>query len=297
MSYTPRRIAEHQQIELRGLIFHVQQWRGSDATPSILLHGFADCGDTFQFLVDALPDHLTLWALDQRGFGRSQWPQDGYWFPDYFADLDALLETLSPTQPVNLIGHSMGGHVASMYAGIRPERVRRCINIEGFGLNPTLPTEAPDRYRQWLDQVREHNDGDSLSRHPTPTHLAEALVRRHRHLPMNRAEYVAQTWMVEITPGVFKLRNDPKHKRVNPTLYRHEEVLACRQGIESPLLLIGGEESEFYLRCREQFGESALQQEYHKARFALVKDAAHMLHWEQPEQVAHLIAEFLSTAS
>jgi pimeloyl-ACP methyl ester carboxylesterase len=59
--------------------------------------------------------------------------------------LDALLGTdkTSTAQPVDLLGHSMGGNVAMMYAGVRPERVRRLINLEGFGLPAARATQAP----------------------------------------------------------------------------------------------------------------------------------------------------------
>ena len=93
-----------------------------------------DAGATFQFVADALPATRSLVALDWRGFGRSAWPDDGYWFPDYYADLDALLDQLSPDAPATLIGHSMGGNIAMMYAGIRPERVRAVVCIDAFGL-------------------------------------------------------------------------------------------------------------------------------------------------------------------
>ena len=103
----------------------------------MLLHGWGDTGETCQFLVDHLAAERTCVAIDMRGFGRTQRPQDGYWFPDYLADLDALLDQLSPDAPVDLVGHSMGGNVAMLYAGVRPQRVRRLVSLEGFGMPRT----------------------------------------------------------------------------------------------------------------------------------------------------------------
>src|SRR5580658_808948 len=116
---------------------HVTRWGpppSESVSPVVLLHGWLDCGETFQFLVDALERDWPLAALDWRGFGRSGWAGDGYWFPDYLADLDGLLALLSPSRPARLVGHSMGGNVASLYAGVRPERVRSVVNLEGFWL-------------------------------------------------------------------------------------------------------------------------------------------------------------------
>ena len=150
-----------------------------------LLHGWQDTGDTFQFMVDAFEQDWPLAALDWRGFGRSEWPQDGYWFPDYLADLDALLDQLSPAAPACLVGHSMGGNIAALYAGMRPERVRCVVNLEGFGLPRTSPEQAPARLRKWLDQVKARAAAQGLRfiratgrHHPLP--LSALLARRSR---------------------------------------------------------------------------------------------------------------------
>jgi pimeloyl-ACP methyl ester carboxylesterase len=294
MPYLPRRIAEQQKVGLRGLTFNVHHWRGTNPAPIVLLHGFADCGASFQLLVDAMPDACTLLAIDQRGFGDSQWPQDGYWFPDYFADLDAWLEVLSPHAPVTLVGHSMGGHIAMLYAGIRPERVHRCINLEGFGFKPTVAHDAPSRYRQWLDEVRAGESFATNKRYPSSTVLAESLVRRHQHVKPEYAEFVAQLWMKK-SSDAFTLRYDPRHKRVNPVLYRDEEVRACWQQITAPVLLVAAEQSEFYEQIRDHLEPASITQHFKDAQAALLTDAGHMMHWEQPEQVARLIIDFMNT--
>jgi pimeloyl-ACP methyl ester carboxylesterase len=294
MSYVPRRIAEQKKIDLRGLTFHTHYWSGSNPDPIVLLHGFADCGATFQFLADALPDQYTLLAIDHRGFGQTQWPQDGYWFPDYLADLDAWLETLSPHSPLTLVGHSMGGHVATLYAGIRPERVHRCVNLEGFGIKPTAASDAPGRYRQWLDEVRAADAFARYKAYEHPSALADVLMRRHPHLKRDHAEFVASVWTME-SSGSYVLRTDPKHKRVNPILYRHEEVQACWQQVIAPVLFIGGEQSEYYDLIRDHLRPEVLNKDFKNARVVAVPDAGHMMHWEQPAAIARLIVDFLNT--
>ena len=109
----------------------------------LLLHGWMDTGASFQFVVDCMADDSSCVALDWRGFGRTDWEPNGYWFPNYLADLDALLDILSPNQPTHLVGHSMGGNVASLYAGVRPERVARLVNIEGSGCPACRPIRHP----------------------------------------------------------------------------------------------------------------------------------------------------------
>ena len=295
MQYSPRRPAQHETLELRGLKFHVHRWPGSDPAPIVLLHGWGDTGETFQFVVDHLPERLTLLALDQRGFGRTEHPQDGYWFPDYFADLDAWLDALSPNEPVTLVGHSMGGNIVNQYAGIRPERVRRLVNLEGFGMPPTTPEQAPDRYRQWLNELRAGEQFASFAVYPDYERLAQTLMRRHKRLPPDRADFIARAWAHEAQPHTIALRADPRHKRVNPVLSRREEVRACWREIAAPVLFIAADESDHFARIREHFTLQALQQDLRDVRLAIVEQAGHMLHLEQPEAVAKLIAEFVTT--
>jgi pimeloyl-ACP methyl ester carboxylesterase len=83
-------------VPVRGHTYHLTRWPGADSAPVFLLHGYLDCGATFQFLANAMSPARTLVAPDWRGFGRSSWTPGGYWFPDYYADLDALLEQLAP---------------------------------------------------------------------------------------------------------------------------------------------------------------------------------------------------------
>ena len=146
-AYAVLREPRHETVRVRGLDVHLTVWGpkpSESVLPVFLLHGWLDCGETFQFMVDALQKDWFLVAPDWRGFGRSEWPQQGYWFPDYLGDLDALLDQLSPGAPARLVGHSMGGNIACSYAGIRPERVRCVVNLEGFGLARTSPAiKAP----------------------------------------------------------------------------------------------------------------------------------------------------------
>ncbi|HTE42441.1 MAG TPA: alpha/beta hydrolase, partial [Steroidobacteraceae bacterium] len=278
MIYSPKRAPEHRALKLRDLNFHTHRWAGSDPDPVVLLHGWGDAGETFQFVVDAMPDQHTLVALDHRGFGRTEWPQDGYWFPDYLADLDAWLDVVAPDGPVTLVGHSMGGNIANQYAGVRPERVKRLVNLEGFGLQPTTADQAPERYRQWLEEVKAGDRFASYATYPDYDRLAESLVRRHRHLPRERADFIARAWSSENEQGRIQLRADPRHKRVNPYLYRRDELQACWRNIEAPVLYIAAEESEHYRRIRDVFTIEMLREDFKDVRLEVVQEAGHMLH-------------------
>lgn len=294
MSYLARRRPELETITLRGLDFQLYRWAADPArVPVLLLHGWGDVGATWQFLVDELDDARVCIAVDQRGFGRTQWAPGGYWFPDYLADLDALLRLLSPNAPIDLIGHSMGGNVAMLYAGVRPQRVRRLVNLEGFGLSRTSPQQAPARYAQWLDELEQ---GTRYATYDSYDHFVRLLARRNPRTPADRLELIARAWGCERPDGSVELRADPAHKRVNPVLYQHDQAQACWRKITAPVLVVSGGVSHVARRHAEEGGEQALRDSIGALQTALLPGAGHMLHHEQPRELAELIEPFLGAA-
>lgn len=290
MPYLADRPATRQVRRFRDLDFQFYRWDGADPRPVLLLHGWGDTGETFQFLADCLPRDRTLIAFDARGFGRTSWPQEGYWFPDYLADLDAILAALSPDGPVDLVGHSMGGNIALLYAGVRPERVRRVVSLEGFGMLPTQAEQAPSRYREWLDEIR---DGVAFATYDDFAHFSKILGRRNPRTSPERVEFIAQSWGRARADGRIELRADPRHKRVNPVLYQVEQAEACWKQVASRVLMVAGDQSEFAKRVSGDANRQRLATLFRDIAFATVAGAGHMLHHEQPEAVAAVIEQAL----
>ncbi|MCC5868616.1 MAG: alpha/beta hydrolase [Gammaproteobacteria bacterium] len=291
-AYRPRRKPQSLDLEIRGLSMRVHSWGDEAGRPVILLHGWGDCGATWQFLVDELPQDWRLLAPDWRGFGDSAWGHGAYWFPDYLADLDALLDALYPDQRVDLVGHSMGGNVAGLYAGARPERVRRIVSLEGFGLKDVPPDQAPHRYRQWLDDVKAPQPFQTYADHAA---LARRLMRRNPHLGEGQALFVAAHWTGEDSEGRFVIKTDPAHRWVNPVLYRRAEAQACWAAIEAPVLFLLARESHFYTEEGARFIDADFgRAHFRDLREMWLEDCGHMLHWERPAAVADLVVEFLA---
>jgi pimeloyl-ACP methyl ester carboxylesterase len=290
VTYQPRRTPRHETLTVRGLAHHVTRWGPVSDDPVVLLHGWADTADTFQFVVDALDGDWPLVAFDWRGFGRSEWSAGGYWFPDYHADLDHLLDRLCPARPARLVGHSMGGNIALLYAGIRPERVRRVASLEGFGLPRTVPGDAPGRLRQWLHQLRER---PSFGQFESFDDLAHLLLRRSPRLTPDRAGFIARSWATESATGGVHITADPAHKLVNPYRYRRDETEACLRQVVAPALLVLAGESEYLPRLGEDGTEAGFRANIPALRIETVAGAGHMLHHEQPEAVARLVEAFL----
>jgi pimeloyl-ACP methyl ester carboxylesterase len=291
-AYQVLREPRHETVRVRGIGIHLTRWGPppSESVPPIfLLHGWLDAGATFQFLVDALQRDWPLVAPDWRGFGHSEWPQEGYWFPDYLGDLDALLDALSPGTPARLVGHSMGGNIACSYAGIRPGRVRSVANLEGFGLSRTVPAEAPGRIAKWLDQLK----AEPLRRdYASFEELAGIIGFRYPRFSAAQAVFVATAWGKLGDDGRVRLAGDPRHHWVNPILYKREDAEACWRGLRAPLLMLVGEASDHLGKLGLDGRPEAFREIIPHIEIARVAAAGHMLHIERPDLVAPLLESF-----
>jgi pimeloyl-ACP methyl ester carboxylesterase len=290
MRYVPRRVPELERWRLRGLDFQLYRWPGADRDPIVLVHGWGDSGETFQFLIDQLELDRTAVAFDCRGFGRSEWSSGGYWIPDYLADLEELLDRLAPGRAVDLVGHSMGGNIVMLYAGARSERVKRLVSLEGFGMRRTTADQAPGRYRQWLDELKEE---PSFATYDDFEHFARVLAGRNPRTSADRIDFIARSWGRRRGDGRIELRADPRHKLVNPVLYQRDQAEACWRAIDAPVLLVSGTESEFARRYADELSDARVREIFKNATQAIVPGAGHMLHHERPDVVAKLIRDFL----
>jgi pimeloyl-ACP methyl ester carboxylesterase len=278
-------------LPVRGLRYHLREWGAEDAPLVFMLHGWMDVSASFQFVVDALEHEWRVVAPDWRGFGRSAGQGDAYWFPDYLGDLDAILAHYSPVAPVKLVGHSLGGNVASIYAGVRPARVARLVALDAFGLADTRPEQAPGRFEKWLGEL-----ATPVAFRPYPDF--EALARRlgsdnPRLLP-ERAAFLARELGTQTAIGEVVLAADPAHRRVHPILYRRQEVLACWRRAVAEVLWLEPEDSAL----RQRMGVGDTEYEASMACFAhfrreVVAGTGHNLHHDQPEAVARIIEAFL----
>jgi pimeloyl-ACP methyl ester carboxylesterase len=292
-SYQALRQPRHETLRVRGLKMHLTRWGPEPSVrepPVFLLHGWLDAGETFQFIVDAFKKDWPVIAPDWRGFGRSEWPQEGYGFPDYLGDFDELMDQISPDSPARIVGHSMGGNIANLYAGLRPERVRCVINLEGLGLPRTSPQDAPKRMRKWLDQIKVPTLEKNYS---SFEQLASVIQFRYRRFSPAAAALVARVWGTADGDDRVRLAADPRHHWVNPILYKREDAEATWREIRAPLLMMLGQESDYLTRLGPDGTIEALRTALPRAEVVSIAGAGHMLHIERPEAVAPVIEAFL----
>jgi pimeloyl-ACP methyl ester carboxylesterase len=283
-------------LPIRGLRYHIRHWGDESAPKLFMVHGWMDVSASFQFMVDCFRREWHVIAPDWRGFGLTDNSgSDTYWFPDYMGDLDAILAHYSANEPVNLLGHSMGGHVVTTYAGVRPQRIRRLVNLEGVGMPATRPEQAPRRYEKWLDELR---NPPVLRTYASRAEVAGRLQKTNPRLSDARADFLSQHWARESAPGVWEILGDPAHKGISPLLYHVEEIMACWSRISAPTLYLEAEDTDLWRwmgKREEARGEIDRRiATIPQVSTRMIPKAGHMLHHDQPEMLAEIIEGFLT---
>jgi pimeloyl-ACP methyl ester carboxylesterase len=299
--YQPRRPSRNEFVPIRNLKYHVLLWGepGAGKVPLVMVHGWMDVAASYQFVVDAFAHDYYVIAPDWRGYGLTQSPDaDNYWFPDYLADLDFLIDHYSPGHPVDLVGHSMGGNIAMLYAGSRPARIRKLVNLEGFGMAATRPAQAPRRYAKWMDELKAFHRGEmALKAYDSVEGVAQRLMKTNRRLSQDKADWLARHWARPDAQGKWRILGDAAHKITNAQLYRVDEVLETYKAITAPTLAVEASDDSLVQWWQGKYTLA----EYHErlrsvpdVRTAVIQDAGHMLHHDQPVQLAQLIESFLA---
>lgn len=286
-------VSREKGVLANGLRHHLRIWEpASSPAPTVLCcHGFLDASSSFRFFAEALvPRDYRVVAFDFRGHGRSQWVGAGgyYHFFDYVADLAALVEALD-LQPLHLLGHSMGGTAAALYAGAFPERVHRLILVEGLG--PEVPSEDPAaRVRRWLEGV------DAARARPARVfsslrEAAERIRRVNEELSLEQALAMAEGSTREVEGGSgLTWSYDPIHRTVGPYPFDSERFIAFLGKIRAPTLLVDGEKG---MRAADQEKRRAALQD---ARTITLPGLGHMIHLTGASRLAEEVDAFLQRA-
>ena len=288
MNYTTKR------MDVRGLQYHVHQWGDSSNPALFMLHGWMDCGATYKFIAPKLVDKFHIVAPDLRGFGDTEHLANGYYFPEYFADLNVILDHYSPQTPVNLVGHSMGGQIALMYAGIQPQRVAKLLSLEAIGLPASEPSQAPHKYREWMTQILSD---EPAKVYPHADSLKHSIYKGNPSLSVEMIEQLAILWGKPVgDDGAVMLKHDHAHRYTNPVRYSYQDAVEVWKEITARVGLVMAKESWMY----RQFGEMGRIDEAKQILkiaehdYFVVEDSHHMLHLEQPEATAECVLRFFS---
>ncbi len=209
-----------------------------------------------------------------------------------------MLDHYAPGVPVNLVGHSMGGNVAMLYAGVRPERVRRLVNLEGFGMPATRPAQAPGKLAKWMDDLKSLHAGErDFKNYESVAAVARRLMKTNPRLGDDKAHWLAKHWAKDMVDGTWRIHGHPAHKVSSSQLYRLDEVLEMYKRISMPVLAVEASDDSMAQWWKGQYTLA----EHHErmkvvpqVEYVSIDNAGHMLHHEQPEVLARHLERFLA---
>lgn len=287
-----------QFITIRGLRHHVRHWGREGAPKVFMIHGWMDVSASFQFLVDAMAGDWHVIAPDWRGYGLTQHGQnDTYWYTDCLGDLDQLLHHFQPQEtegPVRIVAHSFGASVSCFYAGLKPQRIARLVNIDAYGPKPGGSEEKFKLYRRWFRRL-EH-------RMPAPTYanweeLERRLKRAHPRIPDERIGFIARNWAREEN-GRVVLEHDPAHS-LNDGMelsVNMADALAAWRAVTAPVLILLARQGGAVNRAPDLVPGATAEDRFgsfRNSRRVWFEDTGHMMHLERPAELAPIIEDFL----
>ncbi len=225
--------ATEHRFALDGLELAAQQWGDPKAPRILALHGWLDNSESFAPLAQALvPQGWQLLAPDWPGHGHSghRGAASDYHLLDYLHELHQLVEQLGDG-PVILLGHSMGGILATLYAGIYPERVAALLCIEAFGPLTSTPEETVSRLRSGFASRRPVV--------PKPVNPAAALRARSRINDLDEPTLEPMLMRnLRAEAGQWFWRSDPRVKRHSPWRMSPDQGAAILNNIAAPTLVM-----------------------------------------------------------
>ncbi len=280
----------HREVVANGLRHHLLEWDGGGRTTLLCLHGFLDLAWGFAPLAPALAAvgyHVV--APDLRGHGDTDRVGAGgyYYFMDYLHDVADLVDAVS-RERLALVGHSMGGGIAALYAGAFPERPWRIVVMEGIHVQRRATEDPPRRAAEWVHAVRAARARGPRTL-PTIDDCVERIRRFDPRCPPDLALFLAERGTTPV-PGGRAFKHDPVHLTRGPYPFGLELSQAFWRAVRCPVLLLDAEHSE--LPAPPDLDERVRC--FRRARRAVVPDAGHMMIRHQPAAVARLVLDFLA---
>jgi pimeloyl-ACP methyl ester carboxylesterase len=250
-----------------------------------------DAAQTWDLVAPVLQEGgYRVLAPDFRGFGDGPRAGDGgyYYFPDYIHDVSGIVDTIVPAdESLAVVGHSMGGTVATMYTGTFPERVVRLAILEGAGPPDHTHDHAPEQMRRWIESVhgiRGRPERSLPSREAALDRLANNHPRVAGEVLASRLDSLART----LDDGRLAWKADPLHATRSPLPFFAETWKAFARRVSCPVLSVSGGPAGWHPP-----DEEARLSSFPALERAEIAEAGHMMHWTRPAELSALLLGFL----
>ena len=267
-------------------------WGNPDAPPLLLVHGGRDHARSWDWVAEELRNDWHIIAPDLRGHGDSSWSPDGsYEMSAFVYDMAQLIHQLG-LAPVSIIAHSMGGNIATRFAGIFPENVRKLVNIEGLGLSPKMQAERDaigiqKRFRQWIEDKR-NAAGRTPKRYPTIEAAYDRMKAENSYLTDEQARHLTVHGISRNEDGTWSWKFDNYLNIWAIFDMPREDLLSIWQSITCPMLLLYGEKS--WASNPEKDGRI---EHFPTAKVVEYENAGHWLHHDQFDRFMADVKAFL----
>ncbi|MCY4129479.1 MAG: alpha/beta hydrolase [Gammaproteobacteria bacterium] len=275
------------------LRLHYVDWGNDDAPPLLLIHGGRDHCRNWDWVASELRNDYHVIAPDLRGHGDSQWMVGGgYLHIDYVYDIAQLVQQ-KHMSPVTVMGHSLGGSISLIYAGLYPETVSRLISIEGMGAPPRWSDsgnqpKVESRLQNWVKNLRHLS-----SRVPRKyTSLEEAFHRmqtENPHLTEEQARHLTVHGSNQNEDGTYSWKFDNYVRTFAPIGLSDDEIQSLYARITCPTLLIYGKESWASDPLKD--GRADV---FRDVQVAGIDDAGHWSHHDQFDVFMNIVRSFLT---
>jgi len=256
---------------------------GEDALPkAVFLHGVLGQGKNWRSYARRFSKKIQTLLYDQRGHGESFQPAQGYDLTHFSQDLKSLLDELDWREPINLLGHSMGGRVALRFATDFPERVGRLVIVD---IGPSSDWASMQRIIDRIDQVpvpfETQEDAKAYFSGPYKEQHGETMANffftNIRQTPENKWNWGFYS------PGI---RQFLENSRV-------QDYWDLFLGLECPTLLIrGGNSTDL---TKEDFQKITANNS--NITGLEIPEAGHWVHVDQPAQTRKALEEFFMIAT
>ena len=279
MEPRPRRISGS-----NGLDLHLLEW-SQQGVPLMLVHGFGNDAHIWDDFAPVAAPHYRVLALDLRGHGDSAWALHGeYEYAHYVADLDALTQNLG-IERIILVGHSLGGRVAMLYAAAHPEQMAGLVIVDSA---PELDARGTTRIQLDVGQHRDPSFGsvseyETMLLHSYPEAQPHAIKRMARHGLKQREDGRYILKMDPALRGAVGGQSAALQERAQAEERIRDELWDALKSVRCPTLVVRGAASDI---MSADVADKMVEDSLAQGQLAVVGQAGHSVMTDNPDRRA-----------